>query len=207
MGSQREGVEIVRQRRNAASTTSCAATTARCPACRDANYITPIDPNISPGQCGWTSDITYYSDNLNTNFNAAQVTLAQNLLKGLDYTANYQWASAFADSTQYASWDRHVAHGRDSNVRLQQLTWYGTYELPFGRNKQFASGANGVTNMIIGGWQLSGTVNWGRRLAVLAQLQRSEHERTRQRSELSELYGNRKDEDQPDQVPGERRYW
>ena len=51
-------------------------------------------PQYSPGQCGWTSDITYYSDNLNTNFNAAQVTLAQNLLKGLDYTANYQWASA-----------------------------------------------------------------------------------------------------------------
>jgi hypothetical protein len=39
------------------------------------------------------------------------------------------------------------------------MTWYGTYELPFGHGKQFASGVNGATNMIIGGWQLSGTVN------------------------------------------------
>jgi Carboxypeptidase regulatory-like domain/TonB dependent receptor len=127
--------------------------------CRDANYITPIDPNISPGQCGWTNDITYYSDNLNTNFNAAQVTLQQSVWKGFNYTANYQWASAFADSTGYSSWNRHVGHGRDSNVRLQQLTWYGTYDLPFGRGKQFGSGVNTVTDMIIGGWQLSGTVN------------------------------------------------
>jgi len=132
---------------------------ASLPACRDANYSKPSDPNVAPGQCGWTNDITYYSDNLNTNFNALQVTLAQNLWKGMDYTANYQWASAFADSTGYASWDRHVGHGRDSNVRLQQLTWYGTYDLPFGRNRQFGAGVNGVTNMIIGGWQLSGTVN------------------------------------------------
>jgi Carboxypeptidase regulatory-like domain len=132
---------------------------ASLPACRDGNYITPIDPNISPGQCGWTNDVTYYSDNLNTNFNAAQVTLQQSVWKGLNYTANYQWASAFADSSGYASWDRHVGHGRDSNVRLQQLTWYGTYDLPFGKGKQFASGVNTLTDMFIGGWQLSGTVN------------------------------------------------
>jgi Carboxypeptidase regulatory-like domain/TonB dependent receptor len=131
-------------------------------ACKDANYITPIQPYVTPGQCGWTNDITYYSDNLNTNFNAAQVTLQQSLWKGLNYTANYQWASAFADSGNtgnYVTWDRHVAHGRDSNVRLQQLTWYGTYDLPFGKGKQFGAGVNTVTDMIIGGWQLSGTVN------------------------------------------------
>jgi hypothetical protein len=73
---------------------------------------------------------------------------------------NYQWASAFNDATQYATWDRHVAHGRDSNVRLQQMTLYGTYELPFGKGKMYGSGVNGATNMIIGGWQLSSVVNW-----------------------------------------------
>ena len=128
------------------------------PACRDANYTQP-DPTLGAGACGWTNDITYYSDNLNTNFNAAQVTLQQNAWHGLNYTANYQWASAFADSTQYASWDRHAAHGRDSNVRRQQLTVFGTYDLPFGKGKMFASGVNTMTDAIIGGWQLAGTVN------------------------------------------------
>ncbi|HEY3705813.1 MAG TPA: carboxypeptidase regulatory-like domain-containing protein [Terracidiphilus sp.] len=129
------------------------------PACTDGNYTQP-DPTLGAGACGWTSDITYYSDNLNTNFNAAQVTLQQSVWKGLNYTANYQWASAFNDSTQYASWDRHVAHGRDSFVRRQQLTWFGTYDMPFGKGKMYGAGVNGVTNAIIGGWQLAGTLNW-----------------------------------------------
>jgi len=126
-------------------------------ACRDSAYTTPS--GVNPGQCGWTNDITYYSDNLNTNFNALQVTLQQNAWKGLNYTMNYQWASAFANSTTYASWDRHAGYGRDSNVRLQQVTFFGTYELPFGKGRQFGSGLNGVADRIIGGWQLSGTFN------------------------------------------------
>ncbi len=52
-----------------------------------------------------------------------------------------------------------MAHGRDSNVRLQQLTWFGTYELPFGKGKMYGSGVNTATDAIIGGWQLAGTFN------------------------------------------------
>jgi len=112
------------------------------------------------GQCQWTNDITYYSDDLNTNFNALQITLQQQFAKGLEYQANYQWASAFSDSTQYATWDRPAGYGRDINVRRQQLTWYGTYDLPFGRGKQYMPNVNHVEDLLIGGWQLSGTLNW-----------------------------------------------
>lgn len=127
-------------------------------ACGDPAYARPA--GIPAGKCGWTNDITYYSDNLNTNFNAMQITLQQNTWHGLNYTMNYQWASAFADSTGYASWDRHIGHGRDSNVRLQQMTWYGTYDLPFGKGKEFGNAVNGIADRIIGGWQVAGTVNW-----------------------------------------------
>jgi len=130
---------------------------ASLPACKDASYATPSA--VSPGQCGWTNDVTYYSDNLNSNFEALQVTLAQSTWKGLNYTANYQWASAFADGTGFASWDRHVNHGRDSNVRLQQLTWYGTYALPFGKGKMFGGGLNRAADTIIGGWELAATAD------------------------------------------------
>ncbi len=97
---------------------------------------------ITPGQCGWTNDITYYSNNLNTEFNALQVTLTQQLAKGLAYTANYMWASAYAASTGYATWTRTANRGRDSNVRPQTLTFYGSYDLPFGKGKQFGAGVN-----------------------------------------------------------------
>ncbi len=130
-------------------------------ACQDANYTTPAgDSFITAGKCGWSNDITYYSDNLNTEFNALQVTLAQQSWKGLAYTANFQWASAFAPNTGFATWDVKSVRGRDSNVRLHQLTWYGSYDLPFGKGKQYASSVNHAEDLVIGGWQLSSTLNW-----------------------------------------------
>ena len=50
------------------------------------------------------------------------------------------------------TWDHVVTHFRDSNVRLQQMVAYGSYDLPFGKGKQFASGRQpDVTDLIIGG--------------------------------------------------------
>jgi hypothetical protein len=49
---------------------------------------------------------------------------------------------------------------RDSNVRDQQLILYGSYDLPFGRGRQHAPGVNRIIDMIIGGYQLSGVMNW-----------------------------------------------
>ncbi len=75
-------------------------------------------------------------------------------------TANYQWASAFADQTGFWTWSHVVGHLRDSNVRNQQLVAYGSYDLPFGKGKQFVTGANRATDLLIGGYQLSFVTNW-----------------------------------------------
>ena len=53
-----------------------------------------------------------------------------------------------------------MTHLRDTNVRNQALTVYGSYDLPFGKGKQFAPNVNRLTDLIIGGYQLSGTMNW-----------------------------------------------
>jgi hypothetical protein len=37
---------------------------------------------------------------------------------------------------------------------------YGSYDLPFGKGKQYAAGVNRVTDMLIGGYQLSTVINW-----------------------------------------------
>jgi hypothetical protein len=37
---------------------------------------------------------------------------------------------------------------------------YGSYELPFGRNKQFGSNVSGWADQIIGGWQISPVVTY-----------------------------------------------
>ncbi|MGB6192049.1 MAG: TonB-dependent receptor, partial [Terracidiphilus sp.] len=133
---------------------------ASLPACRDAAYQTPISPNVVPGMCGWTQSIASYSDNLNTEFDALQVTWSQTLYKGVALTANYQWASAFDEQSAYATWDRAAVHARDSNVRTNQLVGYGSWDLPFGRGRSYANNINRGADLLIGGWQASGVLNW-----------------------------------------------
>ncbi len=130
------------------------------PACRDANYTTPTEPFITPGMCGWNNSIAYRGDDQNTEFDALQVTMAKQFSKGLSYNVNYQWASAFGETSNYYTWSHSITHLRDSNVRDQQVTLYGSYDLPFGKGKQFVGNANRVTDLIIGGFQLSQVSVW-----------------------------------------------
>ncbi len=44
---------------------------------------------------------------------------------------------------------------RDSNVRDQQVTLYGSYDFPFGKGKQFVPNANRALDLLIGGYQLA----------------------------------------------------
>ena len=137
-------------------------------ACADPNYISLAglqaedggDVNLQSGMCGWTNGVSLRGDDQNTEFDAMQVTLAKQMSHGLAATANYQWASAFDEESGYYTWDHNITHGRDSNVRDQQLVVYGSYDLPFGKGKDFMQGANHATDLIVGGWQISDTLNW-----------------------------------------------
>jgi hypothetical protein len=137
------------------------------PACVDPAYISlaklqAADGDttyLKSGMCGWTNGIQYNGDDQNTEFDALQITVNQSLSHGLSYGANYQWASAFDEQSDYYTWSHAVAHARDSNVRNQQGTWYGSYDLPFGKGRQIAAGANHAEDLLIGGYQLSGVVN------------------------------------------------
>jgi len=137
-------------------------------ACMDANYISLSnlqaidggDPNLTSGMCGWTNGIGYRADTQNTEFDALQINLAKQMSHGLSVTGNYQWASAFSENSNYYTWDHAIPHMRDSNVRDQQVVLYGSYDLPFGKGKDYLQNANHATDLIVGGWQLSGTMNW-----------------------------------------------
>jgi hypothetical protein len=130
---------------------------AKLAACSDPTYQTPA--GVPAGECGWTQGISNYGDNQNTNFNAMQVTLAQQQWKGLAATFNYQWAAAFDTNSGYFTWNPTAVYGRDSNVRQNAATAYGSYQLPFGKGKQFWGSANHATDLLIGGYEFSSTVS------------------------------------------------
>jgi outer membrane receptor protein involved in Fe transport len=141
------------------------------PSCQDPTYIADLqqaqlqNPGnfplpVAAGQCGWTNSITYYSDDLDTHFNALQVSVAKQLTRGLTFNANYAWQRGFGEDTGYSTWNRTAVRGRDNLIREQQVIFYGTYLLPFGRNQMFASNVPGWANQIIGGWQFSPVITW-----------------------------------------------
>ncbi|MGA2849497.1 MAG: TonB-dependent receptor [Terracidiphilus sp.] len=133
---------------------------ATLPACHDPNYVTPNEPLVTPGMCGWNNSIAYRGDDQNTEFDALQVNLAQTMKNGLTMNANYEWASAFDEESGFYTWSHAITHGRDSNVRDQQLTLYGSYDLPFGKGKMYMPDANHATDLIVGGWQISDVSQW-----------------------------------------------
>jgi hypothetical protein len=131
----------------------------KLPACADPNYHIS-DPLIGPGQCGWTNNITNFSDDFNTHYNSLQVTLTKTFSRGLSVNANYAWQHAISWANGFYTWSHAAVKGNDGFLRRQQFIAYGLYELPFGRNKPFASNVGAVTNQIIGGWQLSPILNY-----------------------------------------------
>jgi len=137
---------------------------AKLPACSDPNYVSPgsgyDNVALPAGACGWTASIQYRGDDQNTEFDALQVTLAQSMKNGLTMNVNYEWAAAFDENTDYYTWSHAVAHMRDSNVRNEQLTTYGSYDFPFGKGKKYMAGANHATDLLVGGWQISDVTQW-----------------------------------------------
>jgi hypothetical protein len=109
---------------------------------------------------GWTQDITFMHDGHDTHYNALHVTLGKRISHGLEFTGVYSWQRAFNYGSDYAEIDRKVNYGRFDELREQQFTFYGNYDLPFGRHRQFLSGIPAWEDYVIGGWAMSTSLSW-----------------------------------------------
>lgn len=102
---------------------------------------------------------------LNYTYNSGVFELIKRFSHGLNFNGNFVWAKSMSlngFSLNPQNWNSQ----REPSG--QKFTWKasGTYELPFGRNKQWlnaTTGAAGVVDKIIGNWQYGGilTVNSG----------------------------------------------
>ncbi len=102
-------------------------------------------------------------------YNALQTELRRRFSGGLTFQANYTFQKSLTDSPgtgqtrfeplidnaqpnlEYAIADTDTTHVFNLNT---------IYELPFGRGKRFAGGANGVVDRIVGGWQVTSIIRW-----------------------------------------------
>ncbi len=108
---------------------------------------------------GWTQDQTFYHDGFDTHYNSLQATVEKRFAQGLQFTARYSWQRAFNYGGDYQEIDKKVNYGQFDDLRQQELQFYGNYNLPFGRDRQFLRSIPGWLNEVVGGFELNTSLN------------------------------------------------
>lgn len=113
-------------------------------------------------------------------YNAGQLTLRHPASHGLQMDFSYTLAKSidFGSDTERSTengsngantgsfseilntWKPYLNRGPSDFDTRHLITVDAVYQLPFGRGKMLAGGANGLLDAIIGGWQLSGINRW-----------------------------------------------
>lgn len=101
-----------------------------------------------------------------SSYNGLQAQFERRLTKGLQFNASYTWSHTIDDSQGsvdgYGQWSDPYDYRNPSTARAnsaldnrQRFVLSSLYELPFGKGRQFGNAWNGVTNAVLGGWQVS----------------------------------------------------
>jgi hypothetical protein len=111
--------------------------------------------------------IATFRSNAHSNYDSLQARLEKRFTHGLQFEAAYTWAHALdnASSASLGSVNNgdfreqtnpNLEYGNaDFDIRQRFVLSYAA-ELPFGHGKRFGGNASGVTNQIIGNWQMAG---------------------------------------------------
>jgi hypothetical protein len=108
------------------------------------------------------SGIGYYGPISSSIYHSFQFKSERRLSKGVTYLASYAWSRSIDNASEvfssspnpqnYGSYMR----GLSNYDQTHRFTLSGLWELPFGKDRSFMSGAHPVTNAILGGWNLGG---------------------------------------------------
>jgi len=113
----------------------------------------------------YASNLSYQDDNGNNHYNALQVDYRKAPSHGLSLNANFNWSHALgdllnaSDQTATFQWmtqrNARLSYGPPATDRRMVFNAFWTYDLPFGKGRQFLN-ANGILDRIVGGWTLGG---------------------------------------------------
>jgi hypothetical protein len=103
--------------------------------------------------------ITMNSQDISTIYHSLQVKLEKRLSAGLWYMGSYSFSRTIVHEPAPAlginAWEKALA---DFDIP-HNFAWSTGYALPFGKGKTFGAGMGGISNALLGGWQLQGIVN------------------------------------------------
>jgi hypothetical protein len=104
-----------------------------------------------------------------SNYNALQTTFKQRFWNGLDFVANHTWGKAMANNSGYFgnagvagegaypmnSYDIEANYGPAAYDARHIVSLAGSYEVPFGKERQFGANWNRALDTVAGGWSVS----------------------------------------------------
>ncbi len=117
-------------------------------------------PNFPGITCCSDSPGDYFGNDADNKYNALQVKVEKRVSKGLQFLAHYTYSKAYFYDGGYFSVDKKFAWGPDDYNRNHVFVINTVYELPIGKGKTFMGGAGRVTDLLIGGWQVTNTLNY-----------------------------------------------
>lgn len=105
----------------------------------------------------FTDLVPLYSSGASSNYHALQVSFGKRLSRGFQIDGNYTWAKNIEEGlTHQDSYNIRGDRGLSTIDVAHRFVISYLYELPFGKGRAFWSGAPGVVNALIGGWQFNG---------------------------------------------------
>jgi hypothetical protein len=96
------------------------------------------------------------------NYNAGTISLNKRFSQGLTLVANYTYAKSIDNSSEECNFTSRPAQGRidmrgpsDFDIPQEFVLSY-VYDLPIGKGKRFLANTGGLTNAVLGNWELTG---------------------------------------------------
>jgi len=122
----------------------------------------PLCHENSAGVCtGIGDDLgNYYGNDASSEYDAFEAKVDKRFAQGLQFIAHYTFAHANAYNNNYYPISHPIAYGPNDFVRNQVFAISTVYALPFGKGKMFLGNSDRAVNYLVGGWQLSNTINW-----------------------------------------------
>jgi hypothetical protein len=113
------------------------------------------------------SSITLWANDLTANTQQLQISARRHFASGLQFEGEFSWTKML-DNGSYPEgpWvtdNRNIRLDRGPDAYVRPLYFVGnyTYQLPFGKGKQFLGSASRPLDLLIGGWQTSGIITIG----------------------------------------------
>ena len=110
------------------------------------------------GNYGWTQNVLIYFNEAQNWYKSLQTKFTRRFSDGWSAQVNYTLQKAEQEQDEYWIYDPDLNKGPAGFDRTHNFTAAIIYELPFGRDKTYGSDWNGVTEALLGGWQLSTNV-------------------------------------------------